>query len=120
MKGLLKIFTNPIAIAVTLAHWLVMIFALYGEKYPNPAIGEFNQSLLAMFLIVINLPAILLATFFNNLLTFVGISSTFYSNIGVFFAISFVSLQWICIGYFIAFILGEVKPTKFNLSLIDE
>jgi hypothetical protein len=114
-----KIFTNPIAIAISLVHWLIVLFAMYGEHERSNLIGEFNQSLLVMFLIVINLPAILLATFFNNLLTFVGIS-TFDSNIGVFFTIIFVSLQWICIGYFIAFMLGEVKPTKFNLSLIDE
>jgi hypothetical protein len=114
-----KIFTNPIAIAVAVVHWLVVLFAIYGEHERSSLIGEFNQSLLVMFLIVINLPAILLATFFNNLLTFVGIG-TFNSNIGDFFAIIFVSLQWLLIGYFIAFMVGEVKPTKFNLSLVDE
>jgi hypothetical protein len=114
-----KIFTNPIAIAIASVHWLVVLFAVYGEHERSSLIGEFNQSLLVMILIFLNLPAITVTTFLDNLITFVGIG-TFNSNIGDFFAIIFVSLQWLLIGYFTAHILGEVKPTKFNLSLIDE
>jgi uncharacterized membrane protein len=119
MKVMRKIFTNPIAIAIASVHWLVVLFAVYSEHERSSLIGEFNQSLLVMILIFLNLLAITVTTFLDNLLTFVGIG-TFNSNIGDFFAIIFVLLQWILIGYFIAFMLGEVKPTKLNLSLIDE
>jgi hypothetical protein len=111
-----KIFTNPIAIAIASLHWLIVIFALRGETYSNPSIGEFNQSLLVMILIFLNLPALLMTTFSAKLFLIFGEITYLWT----FLSIIFVSLQWLLIGYFTAYILGEVKPTKFNLSLIDE
>ena len=114
-----KIFTNPIAIAIALVHWLVVIFAIYGDHERSNLIGEFNQSLLVMTLVFVNLPAITVINFLDNLLDIVGLN-TFNTVIEGFFAIIFVTFQWLLIGYFAAFMLGEIKPTKFNLSLIDE
>jgi hypothetical protein len=113
-----KIFTNPIAIAIAIAsvHWLIIIFAMHGETYSNPSIGELNQSLLVMILIVLNIPALLMTTFFAKLFLIFGEITYLWT----FLSIIFITLQWLLIGYFIAFMSGEVKPTKFNLSLIDE
>jgi hypothetical protein len=114
-KGLLKIFTNPFAVAVASGHWLVVSVAMYGGNY----LGEFNQAFLTVILIFINFPALLLTVFFSKLCVIFGeFINAFY--LWTFFSIIFVSAQWWLIGYFVAFISGEIKPVKFNLSLIDE
>jgi hypothetical protein len=112
-------FTNPIAIAVASGHWLVVLFAVYGEDHTNP-FHLFYEPFLTKLIILLNaIPLMFASILIFPLLSICGDNQ---STLFVGLIISFIpiTIQWFFIGYVFAKIVELFSRIESKLSLIDE
>ena len=121
MKTLRNIFTNPVAIAVAVVHWLVVIFAFLTEDNPfdkNPCF-HCNDTLFSwlyniniihfMFVEFVVVPALKLFS-----------EETFLVNVFLSFIIIIsITFQWLSLGYLLSLITDLVKPRKIKIFSND-
>lgn len=120
MQTVKKIFTNPIVIAIVVAHWLVFIFSLFYERHlifreaitlhgPEPVFFD--------FLLFLNIPAVSVMEF-----TVLPVLSLFEKNllteiVGSLIFVTLSSLQWLFIGHLVARVVEIYKPKEVKLLL---
>ncbi len=104
MKTVRYILLNPVGIAIVFVHWIVVVFAMFGDK-PEPG---FNKSTyLTEHLVWFDMPALLLTNLISKPIIYAfGIyawSNSVYSIVGI----ASVTLQWLFLGAFIHFVISE-------------
>lgn len=114
MKILRNILTNPIAIAVAAMHWIVVLFAIYGENHSQP-FHFFYEPLLTQFLYLINvLPIMLAGLLALPIVMLLGENPTTL-NFLLLFNFLTISFQWLCIGYLLAYLIKPLDHKEIKL-----
>ncbi len=111
MKILRNILTNPIAIAVAVVHWIVVIFAIYGQKHTQP-FHFHNEPILTKWLYLLNfLPMIFVGIILSPIFPFFE-QNSFISALFLFLNFLAITFQWLFIGNIIAALIDLWKPEK--------
>lgn len=111
MKILRNILTNPIAIAVAIVHWIVVIYAIYGQEHTQPFHFQ-NEPILTKWLYLLNfLPMMFAGIILSPILTFFG-QNSFILALGLFLNFLAITFQWLIIGNIIAALVDLWKPEK--------
>ena len=120
MKTLLKIFTNPIGLAISLVHWLIVILAFLTQNNPlafGKKICLHCDYTVFNWLINLNYPSFaiieLLALPLNLLFGKILLIDIILGFILVFF----ITFQWFLIGFIISRIANVFKSKQVELSL---
>jgi hypothetical protein len=116
VKFLRNIFTNSIAIAVAFVHWIVVLFAIYGEEHSRP-FHFTDEPLLTQWLYWLNiLPMLVAGIFLLPILNFFG-ESSFTLYFRLFLNFLTITFQWLIIGYGFANLIDLIKPKETNFSI---
>lgn len=100
---------SPIGIAVVLVHWIVVIYAMFGDQ---PPVGFNETPLLFHYLIFWNFPALILTNLIVQPVIY-GFGITTWSNhLNSIVAVIFVTLQWLAIGGLIQSMVAELRTTQ--------
>ena len=119
MKAFKKLFTNSIAIAVAVTHWLILSFAILGEEHSQPFHFTY-EPLLTQWLFLLNAPALILASLGSLPFILIFGDNTLIVYFSFFLGFAFISLQWLIIGCSASYIIDSSKQKELNLSLFNE
>lgn len=111
MKILRNILTNPIAIAIAVVHWLVVIYAIYGQEHTQPFHFHYEPLLTKLLYFLNFLPMIFVGIILSPILSFFG-QNSFISDLGLFLNFLAITFQWLVIGYIIAALIDWWKSEK--------
>ena len=113
------IIFSPLAIAIAAMHWIVVLFAMFGDN-AEPHFGFLHPShtLLWEYLVLLNLPALWLNYFICipiiSVLQIYTWSNLIYSVVGI----VCVTLQWLCLGAGLQFIVStHINANRQPLSV---
>lgn len=111
MKNLRNILTNPTAISVAIVHWLVVIFAIYGQEHTQPFHFHYEPILTKCLYLLNFLPMMFAGIILSPIFTFFG-QNSFIMALGLFLNFLAVTFQWLIIGNIIAALIDLWKPEK--------
>ena len=114
-----QIILSPVGIGVSVVHWIVVFYAIYGETRSGPFHFTY-EPLLTQWLYLLNSPALFLAGLI--LLPFISVfgENTLTVYFGFFLFFAFVTFQWLIIGYTISYFIDSIKLKELKLSLFNE
>ena len=101
MKALLRKIVGPLPIAIAAVHWLIVLFALYGESHTSPYHYVYEPALTQWMYVVDSVPLLIGGLLLMPVLRIFGdgyISWTFAFAIFV----PLITLQWLVIGSLLA------------------
>ena len=120
MQRLKKIFTNPVAVAVVAAHWLVFIFAMFFERhliFSNAFSPHGPEPVLFNFMLYLNTPsALIMESVIYPVLTSFG-KNFITVSFDVLLFLVFSSLQWFGLSHLMIAVVEIYKPKEVKLSL---
>ena len=120
MKTLKKIFTNPIAVAVVTAHWLVFIFAMFFERrliFTDAFVPHNPEPVLFNFMLYLNTPsALIMQSVIYPVLSLFG-KNFITISFDVLLFLIFSSLQWFGLTHLMIAVVEIYKPKEVKLSL---
>lgn len=107
---------NPIGIAFAVVHWIIGVFALFGEEHTNP-FHFYYESLLTQILFLVNFLPLILTTIISLPILAIlnGNSFATFFNYTICFLI--ITFQWLLIGFLVSRLILKVKPKEINLAL---
>ncbi len=109
MKAIRYILLNPVGIAIAFVHWMVVLFAMFGDA-TDPRYG-FNLSKahtdLWQYLVLLNLPALLLTNLISEPIIYLFSPGDWANFVYLVAAIGSVTVQWLLVGAFLHFVISE-------------
>jgi hypothetical protein len=109
VKAIRYIFLNPVGIAIAFVHWMVVLFAMFGDT-TAPRYG-FNlpqsQTDLWQYLVFLNLPAVLFTNLISELIIYLFSLGDWANFVYLVAAIGSVTVQWLLVGGFFHFVISE-------------
>ncbi len=119
MKTWRDIFTNPIAIAVAVVHWIVILVAIYGQEHSQPFHFIYEPPLTQWLYLLNFLPMIFVGIILQPVVAFFG-QNPFVSGFCLFLNFLTITFQWLIIGYIIAGFIDSIKHKGLKISLNDK
>ncbi len=118
MKTLLKIFTNPVGIAITIVHWIIVIFAfLTQENLFGRNVCFHCDYTLFNWLVNLNSPSFLIIELAAVPMHLLSGKNVFIEILFAFVLIFLITFQWFLIGFFVNRIINVFKSEEIKLSL---
>ena len=101
MKALLRKIAGPLPIAIAAVHWLVVLFALYGEQHTSQHLYLYEPAL-TQWLYIINLvPLLIGGLLMIPVLGIFGDGYVSWTSAFVIF-VPLITLQWLVVGWLLA------------------
>lgn len=103
------VLLNPVGIAIAFVHWIVVLYAMLGDV-PDQPIGlgiHWGSTELWYYLLMINLPALLLSYLISTPIIYLFNLADWASFIFSITAIGAVTLQWLLVGAVIQSLISE-------------
>src|SRR5688572_8903793 len=99
MKPVIVAIFNPTAVGIAVMHWIVVLFAIFGEDHTHP-FHFYYEPLLTQFLVIINTPALSLAMFIAWPVVYVLGMQGWAADMVLYISWFITgSLQWLLIGW---------------------
>lgn len=106
------------AIAFAIMHWIIALFAIFGEEHTNP-FHFYYEPLLTQFLFGVNMPAFAVASLISLPILFVsGAEGTTIDFVIFATMIPVVTVQWLLIGAAVSLFWKPARTTK-KANLFD-
>ncbi len=118
MKLFLKIITDPFGIAISIVHWIVVVFAFYSEGNPferNALLCMHCRHLITDWLFVANSIPLILIQIIGDLLQSVFGMNHFIDIHLQFLCIFFIIVQWFLVGFLLNLIIEHFKSDKIHI-----
>ena len=120
MQLLLKIFTNPIGLAINVVHWAIVIFAYWREGNPfkkeTALCFHCDHTLFELLRFVNVVPLIIIQIIDYPLNALFGKNSLIEMHL-IFLLIFIAIFQWSLVGFAINFLIDFHKPKEIKISL---
>lgn len=114
----MKLILNPVAVAFAAMHWIIALFAIFGEEHTNP-FHFYYEPLLTQFLFVINLPALMVGSLISLPVLYLSDAEGVTTDFLIFaICIPVVTIQWLLIGS-AASLFWKPASTEKRITLID-
>ena len=116
MKVLLRKIVGPLSIAVATVHWLVVLFALYGEQNTSPLHYTYEPVLTQWLYVIDSVPLLIGGLLLIPVLGIFGdgyISWTFAFVIYV----PLITIQWLVVGWLLAEIYRSTVKDRIRYGV---
>jgi hypothetical protein len=115
-KNVRNFLLNPIGIAFAVVHWIIVLFAIYGEQHTTP-FHPIYEPLLTQILFFVNfLPLILTMIISLPILTLLN-ENSFSNFFSYAICLLLITFQWLFIGFIFSKLIAKIKPKETILTL---
>lgn len=112
MKVIRYVAINPLGIALTLVHWIVVAFAFLGDIRPSSlGFGMHSSTYLMEILVMLNLLALFMASFSAQLLNSIFSIGVWSTPLYIVLVISLITLQWMLAGAAVRSVFDQHRLT---------
>jgi len=122
-KNFFNKLLNPIGIAITIMHWIVVSFCLLFEDtqiFSETVTFGRHEPTLFSWLVYLNTPSSLIIEFIAHPVLSLFGRSLLTESLGFLILICLISFQWLFVGYVVNSIYNQFKPKELKFSLNDK